>query len=347
MRETSVAATIVGDMLQYLEQRGGISAEEARRHTGIAHRPGADIDARVPGSQVERLWSFAAARTGDSLIGLHMAESYSPGALDILGYVILSCPTVGDVLERFSRYARLLNDGMRIDVVRDASVAWCRCTYVERMDNYLLRSPVQPMDTMWAGLARELRRLTARPLLASEVWFRHKAPDARQGAEYVRIFGAPVRFGMSEDRFIVPLGHLDEPLRSANRALLESFERHADSVMSKMEHAGSRSHQVAQVLAGRLRGTVPALREIARELAMSDRNLQRALHNDGTSYQKVLDHVRRDLAIDHLSNPATSAAQVGFLLGFSEPSAFHRAFRRWTGASPSAFRENRTAARHA
>lgn len=345
MRETSVAATIVADMLQYLEQHG-ISAEEARRHAGIAPRPGMDIDARVPGSQVERLWSFAVARTGDPLIGLHMAESYSPGALDILGYVILSCPTVGDVLDRFSRYARLLNDGMRIDVVRDTSVAWCRCTFVERMNNYLLRSPDQAMDTTWAGLARELRRLTARPLVASEVWFRHKAPDATQGADYVRIFGARVRFGMTEDRFIVPLSHLDEPLRSANRALLESFERHADSVMSKMEHTGSRSHQVARVLAGRLRGTVPALSEIARELAMSDRNLQRALRSDGTSYQKVLDHVRRDLAIDHLSNPATSTAQVGFLLGFSEPSAFHRAFRRWTGTVPSAFRHRSSLAGH-
>ena len=339
MRETSVAATIVADMLQYLEQRG-ISADDAKRHAGIGRRLDADIDARVPGSQVERLWSFAIERTGDSLIGLHMSESYSAGALDILGYVILSCPTVGDVLDRFSRYARLLNDGMRIEVVREASVAWCRCTYVERMNNYLLRSPDQAMDTTWAGLARELRRLAARPLVASEVWFRHTAPDAPRVAEYVRVFGARVRFGMSEDRFIVPLSHLDEPLRSANRALLENFERHADSVMSKMEHAGSKSHQVAQVLAGRLRGTVPALSEIARELAMSDRNLQRALRNDGTSYQKVLDHVRRDLAIDHLSNPATSAAQVGFLLGFSEPSAFHRAFRRWTGVAPSAFREN-------
>ena len=63
-----------------------------------------------------------------------------------------------------------------------------------------------------------------------------------------------------------------------------------------------------------------------------------ALRNDGTSFQKLLDDVRRDLAISHLANPATSADQVGFLLGFSEPSAFHRAFRRWTGKAPSAFR---------
>ena len=331
-----MAATIVADMLQYLEQRG-ISSDEARRYAGIDRLP-ASVDARVPGSQVERLWTFAVERTGDSLVGLHMSESYSPGALDILGYIVLSCATVGEVLDRLARYARLLNDGMRINVVRDGSAAWCRCTFVEGMSNYLLRNPDQALDATWAALARELRRLTAKPLVATEVWFRHKAPIAKQSHEYVRVLGARVRFGMQEDRFIVPCSHLDEPLRSANRGLLENFERHADGVMSKMESEGTKSLEVATVLAVRLKGAVPTLSEIARELAMSDRNLQRALQSDGTSYQKLLDRVRRDLAISHLSNPGTSAAQVGFLLGFSEPSAFHRAFRRWTGRAPSAFR---------
>ena len=95
---------------------------------------------------------------------------------------------------------------------------------------------------------------------------------------------------------------------------------------------------VARVLSQKLKGRAPALHEVARELSMSSRNLQRTLHDAGTSYQSLLDSTRRDLAIRHLANPATSAGQVGFLLGFSEPSAFHCAFRRWTGKPPSAFR---------
>ena len=325
-------------MLQYLTQHGVPAAD-------AAHACGVDIvfptepDSRVPGGQVERLWAFAIARTGDPLVGLHMAEAYSPGALDILGYVVLSCTTVGDVLDRLARYARLLNDGMRIDVVRDGRVAYCRCTFVESADNYLLRTPDQAVDTTWAALTRELGRLTATPLAATEVWFRHGAPSAAGKAEYARIFGgARVKFGAREDRFVVPITHLAEPIRSANPALLRAFEQHADAMLSTMDAQGSKSHQVAQVLAERLKGTVPPLGEVARALAMSDRNLQRALRNDGTSFQKLLDQVRRDLAISHLANPATSAGQVGFLLGFSEPSAFHRAFRRWTGKAPSAYR---------
>lgn len=337
MRETSVAATVVADMLQYLE-RHGVRRAEAARECGIRLAFPAGPDDRVPGGQVERLWEFAVRATGDPLVGLHMAEAYSPGALDILGYVVLSCGTVGDVLDRLARYARLLNDGMRIEVVRERDVAFCRCTFVETMDNYLTRRPVDAVDTTWAALARELGRIAAAPLRPREVWFRHTPPADGNEDEYRRVFGPRVRFGAPEDRFVVPLSHLAVPLRSANPSLLRAFESHADETLARLDRQGSSARRVAQLLAAGLKGEVPSLREVARALAMSERSLQRALRDDGTSYQALVDQVRRDLALSHLADPATSTAQVGFLLGFSEPSAFHRAFRRWTGKAPSAFR---------
>jgi AraC-like DNA-binding protein len=324
-------------MLQYLE-RQGISAVDAARDAGVVVEFPAAADERIPGSHVERLWRVAFERTGDALVGLHMAEAYNPGTLDILGYVVLSCRTIGEVLDRLSRYVRILNDGMRIDVEQDGTVAVVRCTFVESMDNYLLRSPYQAVDTVWVGLARELRRLTATPLLAREVRFRRPAPSATERIEYERVFGTRVTFNADENQFIIPIDHLDQRVLSANPLLLRTFDQHADVVLAGMERQGSKSQQVAHVLAARLKGAVPPLSEIARELAMSDRNLQRALRNDGTSFQQLLDDVRRDLAIRHLADPSTSAGQVGFLLGFSEPSAFHRAFRRWTGKAPSAYR---------
>ncbi len=337
MRATSVAASVVADMLQYLEQRG-VQATIATRACGITLDFPAEADDRVPGGQVERLWRFAIEQMADPIGGLHMTEAYNPGTLDIVGYVVISCRTIGDVLDRLSRYARLLNDGMRIEVERIASTAVCRCTYVDSMDNYLLRSPEQAIGTVWAGLARELGRMTAKRLTATEIWFRHAAPEAAQAKEYERVLGAPVKFGASDDRFILPLAHLGERVLSANPLLLRTFEQHADAVLHNLEQHGSKSQKVARVLAERLKGAVPPLSEIARELAMSDRNLQRALKSDGTSFQRLLDQVRRDLALRHLANPATSTGEVGFLLGFSEPSAFHRAYRRWTGKAPSAYR---------
>jgi AraC-like DNA-binding protein len=160
-------------------------------------------------------------------------------------------------------------------------------------------------------------------------------------SEYVRLFGAGVRFAATEDRFIVPTSHLDQRVRSANPFLLRQFEQHADAMLSGIEQPSSNSHRVSQVIAENLKGAVPTLTQISRELAMSERNLQRALRDEGTSFQSLRDQVRCDIAIPHLANPATPAGQVGFLLGFSEPSAFHRAFRRWTGKAPSAYRAPR------
>lgn len=337
MRETTIAASIVADMYQYLDARGVSSVDAAKAcDIEISVPPGSDE--RVAGSRIERLWAHVVRETGDPAVGLHMAERYSPGSLDILGYVVLSCSTVGQVLDRLSRYVGVLNDGLRLEVVLEATTAYCRCTFVEGTDNYLLRRPREAMDTMWGGLARELGRLTAKPLTASAVWFRQPAPPPEEVAEYERVLGAPVHFGMSENRFMIPLAHLDEPLLSANPALLAVFERHADEVLARLEHHGTASRRVMEVVAARMKGVVPTLTEVARELAMSERNLQRVLRNDGTSFQQLVDALRRDLAISHLANPHTSAGQVGFLLGFSEPSAFHRAFRRWTGKAPHAFR---------
>jgi AraC-like DNA-binding protein len=336
-RETTIAASVVVDMLQYLSDRG-IPTSKALAEARIKPAFSASPDARVPGSQVERLWQVAVEQTGDSLVGLHMGESYNPGALDIFGYVMLSCRTVGEVLEKFARYARLLNDGMRVELVRERNVAYCKCSFVEGADNYLLRTPQHAIDATWAGVARELRRLPVKPISAQAVWFRHPAPRNGQVAEYERIISAPLRFGAPEDRFVLPIAALAQPLRSANPALLQVFEQHAEAALRNLELEDSRAHQVARVLAEKLKGSTPSLQEVARHLAMSSRNLQRVLRESGTSYQALLDEVRRDLAIQHLTNPATSVGQIGFLLGFSEPSAFHRAFRRWTGKLPSAYR---------
>lgn len=342
MRETTIAATVVADMLQYLEQRG-VSRSEVARDAQVELPNPLRADHRVPGSAVERLWTFSERRMRDPLVGLHMSEAYNPGTLDILGYVILSCRTVGEVLNRFARYARLLNDGMRVEVVNDAGLAWCRVDFDASMNNYLIRDSMHAMDALWTGVARNLASLTAKPLSATEIWFRHELPSATVADEYVRVLGAPVRFGATDDRFIIPASHLDEPILSANPALLQLFEQHAETVLARLETHGSRAGQVMRVLAERMKGAVPTLGDVARELAMSERNLQRALREDGTSFQQLVDELRCELAISHLANPATSTGQVGFLLGFSEPSAFHRAFKRWTGKAPSAYRRLGTA----
>jgi AraC-like DNA-binding protein len=334
MRESTVAASIVTDMLDYLGRRG-IVVEDVGRALHLDAGALAKPDQRVPGSTVERLWEEAERRTHDAHLGLHMGESYHPGALNILGYVVLSCRTARDVLDRLARYAAILNDGLRVSVGSNRELTLCRFEAVEALDNYLARTPRQPIEAMYAGVVVTMRNLTGHAIEPLRVTFCHGAPPDL--AEHRRIFGPAVQFDAAENLLGFLTSDLDALVRSSNPALLEVFERHANAVIDELDEHGAVSRRVVQVLTERVKGIAPALDEVAAELAMSARSLQRTLRAEGTSYQVLLDNVRRELAVRHLAVRGTSAAEVAFLTGFSEPSAFSRAFRRWTGLTPGAY----------
>ncbi len=278
--------------------------------------------------------------TGDPDVGLHSAESYNPGALSIVGYVILSCRTAGEALDRLTRYAPLLNDGLHVDLVERAGRITCRFSAVEGVDSYLHRNTRQVMETLAAGTVVTLKRLATGPLDPIEVSFRHSAPPSV--AEHLRILGPAVRFGQDQDEVVYSRTMLETPFISADPALLEVFEGDARRRLQALATRDGVSGRVLTFLGARLRGGVPPLSDVASELAMSERSIQRSLSDEQTSYRRLVDEVRKALAIEHLSRPGASATDVAFLLGFSEPSAFTRAFRRWTSAAPTEFRASGT-----
>jgi AraC-like DNA-binding protein len=334
VRESTVAASIVIDMLGYLERQGHPEAEvatAAQLDLPAIRTP----EARVPGSFVERLWVEGERRTGDPDLGLHMAEAFNPGALDILGYVILSCRTAREVLDRLARFAAILNNGLKVHIVDDRGVTQCRFEILHTLDNYLVRQPRHAIEAMAVGVTTTLGRLTSLAISPVEVGFSFPAPAGT--SEHIRVFGPGVRFGASGSHLTFRAADLDTAVPSANPMLLEVFERHATAIAGNLDAYGPVGRRVVNVMANRVKGAAPAIDAVAMELAMSTRSIQRALQDEGTSYQVLLDDVRRELAIRHLMVPGTSATQVAFLTGFSEPSAFARAFRRWTGSTPGAY----------
>jgi AraC-like DNA-binding protein len=333
VRKATVAASIVTDMLDYLGRRG-LVAEEVARAVALPVAP-AGAEERVSGSIVERLWEEGERRTQDPCLGLHMGESYHPGALGILGYVVLSCRSAQDVLDRLARYAAILNDGLRVRITGEGDTTICRFEAVDGLDNYLKRAPRHPIEAMSAGLVITMRHLTGRPIEPREVTFSHAAPA--NAGEHRRVFDREVQFGAVDNRVAFLTTDLEATVRSSNPSLLEVFERHANAIIDQLDPQGPVSRRVVHLLSERVKGIAPALDDVASELAMSPRSLQRTLRVEGTSYQLLLDDVRRELAVRHLAVRGTSAAEVAFLTGFSEPSAFSRAFRRWTGSTPGAY----------
>jgi AraC-like DNA-binding protein len=204
------------------------------------------------------------------------------------------------------------------------------------VDSFLRRSPRQTIETLAAGIVLTLARLTTCPPIPLAVTFRHAVPPSI--AEHTRLLGSVVRFDQAENAVVYPTSALSAGMLSADPSLLEVFEGDARRRLEQLQSHGAVSERVQAIVVARLKGEVPSLATVASELAMSERSVQRSLSEEATSYREIVDAVRKEMALSHLLQPGRSAADVAFLLGFSEPSAFTRAFRRWTGSSPSQFK---------
>jgi len=323
MRGVTVARSFVRDMAAYLDARGLASA-------AVVQEAGIDIDAeegRITGAQMASFWSAALRATGDPDLGLHMAVASGTGALDIVCYVMLSSSTAADALRRGARLMRLLNDGVDLHLAAPAETTIITLVMVGDGTDPLWTHARQLRETIMAGLVHQLRLLTGHHLVPHAVRFPH-SPPPHGTSVHEAVFGVRPAFSAPDCALELPSNALDTSLRSANAALLAAFTAHADAALVALDAQGPAARRVTAEILTRLKGEAPGISEVARSLAMSARSLQRALADEGTSYQEILDAVRRELAIRHLASGET-VAKIAWLLGFSETSAFYRAQRRW------------------
>lgn len=290
----------------------------------------ADPDARVPLAAFYDLVEAAVGATGDPHLGLGFARRIDVEVFDALGFLLMTSATFGEALERMLRYQRLWNDGERY-------------TAEIREDRaHITYTPFGP-DRPAHGQAAEMfafdvlvngGQLCGAPIRALAARFRH-AP-AGDPAEKARLLGSPLVFGAPITELVIPADALSLPLPHANEALSRFLDRQVRTMAERVPRAAPLGDRVRALLAERLHEGAD-LAALAARLRMSPRTLQRRLRDEGTSQQDLLDEARRARAAAFLE-AGMAIAEVAHLLGYSEPSAFHRAFRRWTGSTPEGFR---------
>ncbi len=293
-------------------------------------------DALVPMSAGVGLLALAEQRTGDSCIGLHVAEHAEPRTVDVHFYAMLSSTTLREAFERLSRYQRLINDTSRVELAEAPGGAVLRHSLPGG-----LAVPRHAAEFIVAAWVRAGRLATGSDWSPSEVRFAHASPiDA---SEHARFFRAPVRFATGENALVVPDSILRLPCTGADPMLASLVDRHAEERIQSHPPSAAVADRVRLVLLDLFREGDPTAASVAKRLKMSLRTLNRTLAAEGTTYRRLLGQLRHEAAAQHLANPRTSIAEVAFLLGFSELSAFHRAFKRWTGKTPSEFRRTHLA----
>ena len=294
-----------------------------------------DPNVRVPEAVTETAWRLAATLTRDDALGIHLAESLPRGALDLIEYALRSSPSLEHGLVRLARYGRLLSDRV--------------AARTHRKDDSLLflvhdtaTTPLHPARAEFAlaralKLARDSTGLDIRPV---RVGFAHPAPD--NVAEHRRFFHGPVRFDAGSSSMSLSASDGARPMQEADAALEGIIRRRLENALGDRDRssAGTMSTRVRHLLVEHLGQSLLTVDAVATALAVSRRTLTRHLAEEGTSFRLLLDDVRRDFARALLQERTLSIGDIAFFLQYSEPAAFHRSFRRWTGRTPQAFRES-------
>lgn len=320
----------------------GVDVEALLAEVGISSLSLLDASARISNELMLELWRQAERRAGDPLLGLRVIESLELRPLERLQHeteapvpqLFVVSATVGEGLRRVARYFPVGFDGSQVSLEQDDDEV--RVRHVAPSVRALPRSFA---EFILGLIARQLREFPVRPVRPARVLLTHAAPPSPSLIEeHRRMFGAQVDFAAPEDALLLSAADLEVPLRAPNPRLAASLERMSDEVLSRRGPLRSLPERVRALIHTELPDGNPSAERIAALLGISIRTLSRRLDELGSSHKALYDEVRAGLAQRYLLDERRPIGEVASLLGFSEVSAFHRAFKRWHGLSPTEYR---------
>lgn len=268
----------------------------------------------------------------DATLPLRYGASVLPEDFGAFGLALKTASDVGDALERLARYILVVSDTLEYSLVDEPGGR----AFVLNGRPAHRRGVQLANECALAAILRLMRCVAEQPVAPRSVSFRHPGPP--DGAAHDAYFGAPVRFGAPGDGLYFDDAALATPTHLADEALSTFLLSQLEELHAQRAE-GAVVHQVRRVIADRLCSGMPKRDDVARHLGMSARTLHRRLAEHGCSFQDVANQVRREVAESLLTRHSVSVGEVAYLSGFSDQSAFQRAFKTWTGQTPARFRQ--------
>lgn len=319
-----IAPGFVDEALESL-RRFGKSTTLLLEDVGLA----STVDQPISAERYGALWLAIAAELDDEFFGMG-ARPMRRGSFTLLCHCVLHAPTLGHALRRALRFLDLvLDDPSGQLVVRDG------LAQIELMDAGAPRSAFA-YRTYWIILHGIACWLVGRRIPIRLVDFRCAEP--KQGADYRLFFGAPVRFSQKTSRLGFDSAMLNLPISRTEQALKQFLRAAPANILVRYRYDAGIAANVRRRLADVSPSAWSTFEELAASMRMPPSTLRHRLHDEGQSYAAIKDDIRRDLAVDLLINTSKTIADIAAQLGYSEPSAFFRAFRKWTKKTPDAFR---------
>ena len=287
----------------------------------------------IPCSTFARLLEEATRATGDICFGLHFGERFNLKNIGPLTYVVLNSPTIAVADQHVARYLRLYNQAAKVFFTVDERRAYLQ--YV--LQNLDIDVPRQENEYSMVIRLNTIRMMVGSQWAPLEVRFAHPAPE--QTSEHLRIFRAPVLFGYATNTFVIDRDFLERQVPAADERLYEIMRRYLEQILEEMPPEHEVLASVRRAVAESMREGHPSITRVAKKIAMSPRTLQRQLKEQGMDFKQLVADTRRRFALSYLGSRGHTLTEIAFLLGYSEVSSFNRAFKRWTGSTLLAYRD--------
>lgn len=294
---------------------------------------------RITGEQLQIILKHLIEQSHDPLLGLKSGSYVQPGSYGALGYITMSCATLGEAIERIVPYEKLVGD-MGVTTLdrqgKNLRIQW-HCAYP---DPIVRPHMIDNVLSSWLTYSQWLANKKQAPI---EVRLTREKPAAEAIEAYQAVFLCPVRFDQNENSILFPASLLEMPLRQPDTQIRKTMEDHAQVQMASLHEQETRLiTRVKNAIMVKLKEGITRKDMVAEQLGLNARTLQRRLAGEQVSYQQLLDEVRQELAKDYLSRSDLPFQEIALRLGFSEARSFHRSFKGWTGETPGDYRSRHT-----
>ncbi|MBS0450629.1 MAG: AraC family transcriptional regulator [Proteobacteria bacterium] len=307
--------------LAALATRAGLAAEQLRQP--------------LTPEQSDRFFVVAYEQVGNPAVGLALGMRMEPELFSVVGFAAMSSPTFGVALSRIARYNALVS-ACELELAVSGSQTEVRMRFDGPARSYdRCRLDIQTGSLLCFG-----RRFTERQIVPVRVTLRGEPPG--YAPLYAQTFGCQVLFGQAHDAIVFGNDDLALPLVSANPSMASIFIEAAERGLADHARGGPGIAQgVREALLKLLGGELPTIAQVAGELCISERTLQRRLSQEGVKFSTLLDEARLQLASRYLDAGRASLTEIAYMLGFADPNSFFRSFKRWTGVTPDVYRHGK------
>ncbi len=306
------------------------------QHVGLSEEDLNRQENRISAAAQARLLESAAEALHDPALGFHIATEVNPRELGLVFYVASAAKDLGEAIALLVRYCRIVNEAIRVQLVRrsDDLVIDVHVVGVLRLQ------AGQNAELAVAVILKALREITGRNVHPTKITLVHMRNS--DSPEFERFCGCEVEFGGSSDQLVFSNESLATPLITEDMHLLDALRPICDEAAKQRETAPGSLRALVENEALMLLPHGKAQRHnVAKKLAMSPRTLARRLAGEGTTFEEIVDELRRSLALQYIKSQSISLSQIAWVLGYEGAASFNHAFRRWTGRPPSAARAER------